>query len=83
MRGRVQNVGFRYWVLTEAQRLGLVGYVRNRADGGVDVKAEGPEEHLRELEMVLWRGPFLANVEEVETEYSNETAGETEFVIKR
>lgn len=66
--GRVQGVGFRYFVLREASRLGLSGFVRNLADGRVEVVAAGPEGMLSRLEALLWRGPVMANVKMVEVE---------------
>lgn len=66
--GRVQGVGFRYFVFREAQRLGLSGFVRNLGDGRVEVVASGPEAELNRLEALLWRGPVMANVTMVEVE---------------
>lgn len=78
--GRVQGVGFRYYVLREAQRLGLSGYVRNLRDGRVEVVAAGSEEKLGRLEALLWRGPVMARVDMVEAEPA-ETPTEEGFVI--
>ena len=66
VRGRVQGVGFRYFVEHAAQELGLDGYVKNRADGSVEVCARGSVEQLAELRQRLWAGPGLSRVEEVE-----------------
>ncbi len=66
VRGFVQGVGFRAFVVREARRLGLRGFVRNCPDGSVEVVAEGPEERLRELEALLRRGPSGAVVRDVE-----------------
>jgi acylphosphatase len=60
--GRVQGVGFRYFVLREAERLGLTGFARNRPDGSVEVVAEGSEETLAELEGRLRDGPSFSTV---------------------
>ncbi len=68
--GRVQGVGFRYFVFREAQRLGLWGFVRNLGDGRVEVVAAGCEADLNRLEALLWRGPVMANVTMVEAEES-------------
>jgi acylphosphatase len=64
--GRVQGVGYRYFVLREAERLGLAGFTRNLPDGRVEVVAEGSEEVLGELEARLRRGPSFAGVDGVE-----------------
>jgi acylphosphatase len=59
-------VGFRWFVLAEAGRLGLEGYVRNLPDGTVEVVARGTREAVGELEQVLARGPATARVDGVE-----------------
>jgi acylphosphatase len=66
VRGRVQGVFFRAATVEQARALGLGGYVRNRADGTVEVEAEGAEQALEALERWLWRGPPLARVDAVE-----------------
>ncbi|HUP28338.1 MAG TPA: acylphosphatase [Chloroflexia bacterium] len=75
IKGRVQNVGFRYFVQERARELALSGYVRNLADGSVYVVAEGPMEALRELEALLRRGPSAARVESVSVQW-DEAANE-------
>lgn len=47
--GRVQGVGFRFWTLRQARRLGLTGEAANRMDGSVDVIAEGDREAVDSL----------------------------------
>ena len=66
VRGRVQGVGFRWFVLQEAEGLGLGGVVRNLRDGSVEILAEGGPAALAELERILQRGPRLARVDSVE-----------------
>lgn len=63
--GRVQGVGFRDATARTARRLGLAGWVRNRADGSVEVLAEGDEAALADLESFLRTGPRLAAVTDV------------------
>ena len=63
--GRVQEVGFRWFVQREADRLGLAGYVKNLRDGQVEVFAMGTAEHLAELHERLQQGPGSARVENV------------------
>ena len=65
VRGRVQGVGFRYFVLREAMYLGLTGLVANERDGGVRVLAEGPRVDLLELLDRLREGPPASIVERV------------------
>ena len=66
VHGFVQGVGFRYYVLQRAQSLGLKGWVRNLYDGTVEVHAEGPENQLQQLLMVLSQGPRGSRVTRVE-----------------
>ncbi|OGH59702.1 MAG: hypothetical protein A3G34_07745 [Candidatus Lindowbacteria bacterium RIFCSPLOWO2_12_FULL_62_27] len=81
--GRVQGVGFRWFVLDEAQRLGLVGYVRNLRNGCVEVLAEGDAESLAELERMCRQGPRSARVEAVEKSSAPvSSAGCTSFEIR-
>lgn len=69
VRGDVQGVGFRWFVEREAARLGLEGWVANRADGSVEVVAEGDEDWLRELLLQLWEGPPGSAVSDVDVRY--------------
>ena len=66
--GRVQGVGFRYFIQDIARREGLTGFVRNLPDGRVEVVAEGDDESLRRLEAGVWRGPSHARVEHVDVD---------------
>ncbi len=64
--GRVQGVGFRWFVLRTAQRLGVTGWARNLWDGGVDVMGQGTLAMLHDFEKELHKGPLLGSVEKVE-----------------
>jgi acylphosphatase len=64
--GRVQGVGFRYFVERAAEQLSLRGYVRNLDDGRVEVYAVGPQETLSQLAGMLRVGPRWADVRRVE-----------------
>lgn len=66
VRGRVQGVGYRYFVEREASRLTLTGYARNLDDGRVEVYAMGGASELDELAARLHAGPRLAEVRGVE-----------------
>lgn len=63
--GRVQGVGFRWFVRIVARRLDLSGWVRNREDGTVEVAASGSQEALDRLRAALAVGPDAANVSAV------------------
>lgn len=66
VRGRVQGVGFRYWTQEEAERLGLVGWVRNEADGSVRALFSGAEEAVAEMLERLRQDPRGAVVRDME-----------------
>ena len=66
VRGHVQGVGYRWFVEREAAALRLDGWVANRADGSVEVMAEGPPEALDRLVLQLWEGPSGSSVADVE-----------------
>jgi acylphosphatase len=66
IQGRVQGVGYRYFVLREAERLGVSGFARNLPDGRVEVVAEGRDEDLLAFEGRLKEGPAFSGVSEVE-----------------
>ncbi len=68
-RGRVQGVGFRYFILDRARELGLDGWVRNVGSQEVEVVAEGPRQALEQLVEAMRRGPRLAWVEGVSVQY--------------
>jgi acylphosphatase len=69
VRGRVHGVGFRYFVVMRAMRLGLTGFVANDQDGSVRVVAEGPRADLESLLEALHEGPASAIVENVIDNY--------------
>ena len=66
LRGRVQGVGFRWFVRVHARRLGLAGWVSNHPDGSVEVAASGDQNSLDELTRVARQGPDGAEVSTVE-----------------
>ena len=66
VRGRVQGVGFRYFVERVAAELKLNGYTRNLDDGRVEVYATGSAANLAELSQRLWHGPRFADVRGVD-----------------
>lgn len=65
VRGRVQGVGFRWFIVEKAEELRLAGWVRNKPDGNVEIAAAGPRDALMKLESAARAGPRGARVEEV------------------
>ena len=82
VRGRVQGVGFRWFVVRHASRLGLAGAVANEPDGSVSVVAEGPEAALAELLGLLHDGPAGASVEDVRHELLPARGGLSGFGVR-
>lgn len=65
VRGRVQGVGFRWYIVDMARELQLAGWVKNKADGNVELAAAGKGDALARLEAAVTAGPPGARVEEV------------------
>ena len=82
VRGRVQGVGFRYYVVEKAQALGLRGYARNEHDGSLEVLAQGSRPALERLESLLWRGPSAAQVSDVQTSWRQPTEHLSGFHVR-
>ena len=81
-RGRVQGVGFRWFVHREATRLGLYGLVRNLPDGTVETIAEGPADLLDRLVEALREGPAASGVSGVDVHREPATGEFEGFVIR-
>ena len=64
--GRVQDVGYRDWMVVQARALGVAGWVRNRADGAVESLVYGEAAAVEELLRACRRGPRLAAVSRIE-----------------
>jgi acylphosphatase len=69
--GRVQGVGFRHFVRTQAGRRDLAGWVKNESDGSVRVEAEGPRDDLEDLLDALRDGPRAAKVQDVSADWQD------------
>ncbi len=76
VKGRVQGVGFRWYVQREAAELGLHGWVRNTADGHVEVLAAGSEEHLKQFRAKLQSGSRGSRVDQIEVQKRPEQEAE-------
>ncbi len=82
VRGRVQGIGFREYVLTRARFLGLSGYVRNLPDGrSVEVVAEGARPDLEQLLDYLREGPRISRVDDVDAEWREATGAYDGFSV--
>ena len=80
VHGRVQGVGFRWWVRSRALELGLAGSASNLRDGRVEVIAQGPEDRCRSLLDALRGGRTPGSVTEVVEQWSDPRPGISGFV---
>jgi acylphosphatase len=81
VRGRVQGVAFRAYTAHEARRAGVVGWVRNRADGSVEAAFEGARGGVDALLAFVRRGPRAARVDDVEV-IEEPLTGDAQFEIR-
>jgi acylphosphatase len=81
IHGFVQGVGFRYYVCTQARRIGVVGTVKNMIDGTVMVWAEGSMMQLKQLEEIVRTGPSMARVSKVDIQYLSAVGTYRQFNI--
>ena len=83
VEGRVQGVGFRYFVQERAVFLGLSGWVRNRWNGTVEVIAEGPQADVEILLKALQRGPHAGTTQNVKYDWHEATGEFISFRIRQ
>ena len=81
VRGRVTGVFFRAAAQREARRLGITGWVKNRADGSVEMVAEGEEEGIKEIVSWAHHGPSAARVDNVDVRWRGYTGEFSDFRI--
>lgn len=81
VQGRVQGVGFRAFVQSQAVRRALTGWVKNLPDGRVESEVEGEETLVNEFIQTVRRGPSLSHVQNVDLEWINPHARESSFEI--
>jgi acylphosphatase len=66
IEGNVQGIGYRFFAVDEARRLGLDGWIRNRSDGSVEALVSGPTKKVESFVAVCMRGPSGARVTNVD-----------------
>ncbi len=79
--GDVHGVGFRFSALEIARDLDLVGWVRNRPEGSVEIVAEGPKENLEKLASWAKKGPPSSKVEKVDISWGKTTGEFSSFEV--
>lgn len=77
--GFVQGVGYREFVKREAEKLGVLGWVRNLRDNRVEVIAQGDEETLKKFIKICEKGPFLADVKNIAIDWQEPSEIFAEF----
>ena len=82
VKGRVQGVGFRWFVEREAHLLGVAGWVRNNSDGSVEVMAQGSAAQLAGLHGRLREGPRASRVDDVDVSPAEPQPGLNSFLIE-
>ena len=82
VEGHVQGVGFRYFAMDQARRLGLSGWVRNLPGGAVEAEAEGPREDLLAFLEALTEGPPGSAVRRVRPEWLPASGGDYSFRVR-
>lgn len=80
--GRVQMVFFRDSARRQAQKLNLVGWVKNKDDDTVVITAEGKEENLKEFIDWCYNGPILAKVKKIDIKWQETTGNFDKFEIR-
>ena len=79
--GRVQGIFFRQFTKVNADKLGLMGWVRNNEDGQVEVVVEGKKDKIDELIKLLKKGPLLSSVSQIDISWEKPTGEFLNFKI--
>lgn len=82
VRGRVQGVGFRWWIRSRARGLRLTGTVRNCPDGSVEVRVRGPDDAVAALRGLLGQGPPGSLVERVDELPATPVEGDSFEIVR-
>jgi acylphosphatase len=82
LTGRVQGVGFRHFALSQAQRLGVGGWVRNLPDGRVEIRVVGSPVDVAALKDRMQEGPPAGRVDELKEEVIEPNPGWTRFEVR-
>ncbi len=82
VRGRVQGVGYRWFIHRAANKLGVTGYVKNLPDGSVEILAEGQRGELEELIQLAKTGPTWAHVTDIAVEWKPYTGRFKSFGVE-
>lgn len=81
--GTVQGVGYRYFVRSNATKLGLTGWVRNVEDGGVEAVLQGEKEVIEQMIALCRKGPFMSEVKQIGFEWEDQKEDFPSFEITK
>ena len=82
VRGQVQGVGFRWATMNQARRLGLLGWVRNRSDGSVEIMTMGERPRLLSFSEWLWQGSEESKVKDIKMTYETTRNAPNTFYMR-
>ncbi|MDO4978517.1 MAG: acylphosphatase [Eubacteriales bacterium] len=83
-RGHVQHCGFRYFTWKKVKKVGnLTGWVRNKADGSVEMEVQGREEDIKDVLVLIKKGNGTIRVDEVQVEEINVIPEEKLYQVLR
>jgi len=81
--GYVHGVGYRYFVRSNAKKLGLNGWVRNTTNGKVEAVLQGTTEQIEEMIVLCRQGPMLSEVKDIEVEWAEKEEDFEDFEIRK
>jgi len=82
IEGRLQGMNFRYHAQQQAEKLGLVGFVRNLADGRIEIEAQGNKDKVEALLEWCQQEPYDSNIRSILYRFDEPTKGYTEFMMR-
>ena len=82
IKGFVQGVGYRKWARKEAQKAGITGWIRNLPDGSVEALLQGDKDTIEKLLNLYKKGPFLSEVEDIDTIWEAQKETFPDFSIR-
>ena len=82
IKGRVQGVGFRFFVSETAQKMSVAGWVRNLPDGDVEAEVQGDEKNIEAVLKKIQAGHPWARVDNMNSDKIPDRSGETGFEIR-
>jgi len=82
IHGIVQGVGYRWFALNEAKKLGIVGYTRNLLDGTVEIDAQGDPDNMDKYLKKLHIGPGMGQVTKIDIEHIDSKSDYSDFGVR-